>query len=464
MLKNKSTKLTICLITAVLLVASVMLAACNGNAFQPVDMPELGKTPEGNGGNAVKYGDWIYYVNGYQSSASAENTYEQIDARVGAIARIKTEDLESMFAVYDDANLTTSTARTNAIAKIVEEKAEIVVPKFYYSGNTTSTNINGIYIFNDRLYILTPNDELTSGGNSLTSQSVLTSFKLDGSDEQRHFVFTNNAAQVMLLQKDGKLLVNYIMGTEVGTIDVATGTVLGKVEETSNAQIDVAGNCVVYIKDKAICKLNAGADSPVTLVSNEKDSKITYTISNINNGNVYYTKADSTNSSVDNIHVYYVNESNVSTNESERIALSATAPSSNWYGYGAGIVKSTTDSVNGTSLYGINIVSSNGTVVKPIVDPVKNDSSITFNRIEGDVLYYTSNNVAYKVDLSAENPQSEAFGLSLASASGWSVPDILGEYVITLSSGSVSAVKFDKETKTNSSSVTMTIVKPAEEK
>ena len=69
--------------------------------------------------------------------------------------------------------------------------------------------------------------------------------------------------------------------------------------------------------------------------------------------------------------------------------------------------------------------------------------------------------------MSAETPAPEAIGLSLASANGWSVPDIVYadgfNYVITLGNGSVSAVKFDKETKSNSSSATITIVEPVEE-
>lgn len=448
------------------MVVAVLLTACNPLVFKPVEAPASAK-PEGNGGNAVKYGDWIYYVNGYQSSSSAENTYEAIDARVGAIARIKVDKLESLFGVLEDkSNFTTDTARKNEIARIVKEEAQIVVPKFYYSGNTTSTHINGIYIFNDRLYILTPNDELTAGGNSQTSQSVLTSFALTGADEQRHYTFTSDSAQVLLSESDNKLLATYIMNNEVGTVDVASGTLLAKIEKTSNAVIDTAGKAVFYLdsESKAICKLNAGASERAVVVENDKDSTITYTISNVNNGYVYYTKANSVNSSIDATHVYCKREAS-----SEEVALQTNAPSSNWYGYNDGIVKTFTDTVNGVSLYGINVLSKDGAVRKEVVNPVQNDNSITFNRIEGDLLYYTSDNVAYVVDLSKNDPPV-AYGKSLASASGWSVPDVVeiaGEdysYVITLSSGSVSAVKFTAEDKTNSGSVTLTIVKPAEEK
>lgn len=458
---KKSTKSAIFMVVAVLMVAALLLTACT-DAFKPVEMP-ASATPESNGGNAIKYGEWIYYVNGYQSSSSAENTYTQITARVGAIARIKEADLASLFAVYDDPEIS-DTARPKKIASIVAEKAQIVVPKFYYSGNTTSTQINGIYIFNDRLYMLTPNDELTAGGNSLTSQSVLTSFKLDGSDEQRHYVFTNSAAQVLLSMAGEKLVATYIMDSEVGCIDVANGTKIVSAEETKSAQFDVAGEMIAFLnKDGSVCKLNAGASEVTTLVENVKEegsdhSHITYTIVNVNNGYVYYTKADSTNSSIDGTHVFYANEASADV----KVALKAAAPSSNWYGYEDKIVLATTQNAQGISLYGIDLVDSEGHTIRTIVNPVQNDNSITFNRIEGKMLYYTSNSIAYKVDLSDDQSKPIAFGRGLSST-GWSVPDFIGDYVITLSNDSVTVVKFDVDKKENSKSVTLTVVEPDED-
>lgn len=467
MFNHKSTKTAIVLAVAVLMVAVVLLSSCTNNPFKPVTMPEQGEVGS-NGGNAVRYGDWIYYVNGYQSSANAENTYENVVARTGAIARIKIADLEDLFEVYNDSKFTTSSARTTEIARLVEENAEIVIPNIYYSGNTTTTNINGIYIFDDRIYIQTPNDELTAGGNSQTSQSVLTSYKLDGSDRTRHYVFTSNSAQVMLNKVEGKLVATYIMGAEVGCVDVKNGTKIASVEETSNAQIDVAGKAAVYLKDKAVCKLNAGASEPVTLVANEKDSTITYTIVTVNDGYVHYTVKDDKNTSVADTVIYYVTEATASKAESERVALSAKAPGSNYYGYKENIVRVKSKDIQGTTLYGIYVVVGDDVEGKMIVSPEHNSSSITFNRIEGDTLYYTANSIAYRVDLSAAEPAPIAYGKSLSSASGWSVPDVVDldsakrNYVISLGAGSVSVVEFDSDKKDNTlaSPITLTVVEP----
>ena len=72
------------LTVAVIMVVAVTLTACNGNAFKPVEMPAQGEVSS-NGGSAVRYGEWIYYINGYESNSSAANTYEQIETRLPAL-------------------------------------------------------------------------------------------------------------------------------------------------------------------------------------------------------------------------------------------------------------------------------------------------------------------------------------------------------------------------------------------
>ncbi|MCM1194992.1 MAG: hypothetical protein NC332_03560 [Firmicutes bacterium] len=454
MFRYISKKKAFVLAVVLLMIATVSLAACDGKAFIPKTLPASGGEVSSNGGNAVQYGEWIYYVNGYQSSASAENTYAEIETRTAAIARIKVENLEKLFAVYDRTDITSSTAKTNEIAKQLKEYAEIVVPNFYYNGNSTNPQLNGIYIFDERLYITTPNDALTAGGNSQTSQLVLTSYKLDGSDRQKHYVFEkSNSVQILLDKIDGTLIATYIMDTEVGRVDVVNKTNLTKVEDTSNAVMDTAGQAVFFTdKDGSICKLAANKSEHEVIVKNEipegeEHSHLTYSIKYVNGGNVYYTKQDSSNSGNNDLYLYCS-----SAADNETVAFKTNTPST-YRGYKNSIVYVDSVTVGVTTMYGIKIAGQEGYVV----DPQYNDKSITFDRLDGDVLYYTCNTVAYKVDLS-QTGDPVAIGKSLSSASGWSVPDMLGEYVITVSSNKVEAVKFNADTKTNSSSVVLTVV------
>ncbi|MBQ3066948.1 MAG: hypothetical protein IJD18_02860, partial [Clostridia bacterium] len=83
---------TIVILVAMLMLATLVLTACNPvEPFTPVEMPEAGQVT-GNGGIAVGYGDWIYYVNGYQSSYTADNTHNGV-VRTGSIVRIKKADI-----------------------------------------------------------------------------------------------------------------------------------------------------------------------------------------------------------------------------------------------------------------------------------------------------------------------------------------------------------------------------------
>lgn len=469
MFKRTFSKIALILVVVTALLATVLLAACDQNAFKPGDLPEQAAVEaDGNGGNAVKYGEWLYYVNGYQSSASAENTYAESYGRVGSIARIKLADLEKLFEVYKDTTLTSSSAKTKKIAEELKRAAEVVVPNFYYSGNTTTTELNGIYIFNDRLYILTPNDALTAGGNKQTDQAVLTSYALNGSDMRKHYVFTSNAAQIMFNELDGNLVATFVMtsgsDTNAANLDVASGKLTAEVKKISNAKFDVAGKAVFFTdEDGSICKLTPSMTDKQVIVDNsveegEDKSTITYTITSVNGGTVYYTMSDSENSEIGGKALYYASEEK--TEPIANVALNGEVPTT-YYGYKDTIIFTASETIVEKTLYGIYKTNKDTVILDPTA--LNGDKSITFNKLVGDTLYFTRDNVAYTLDLAAASAEPVPYARSLASASGWSVPKIIKaddthNYVITLSSGSVSVVKFDTSAKTNSDSVTLTLV------
>lgn len=464
MFRKTSVKLVTVLV-ALLICLAVVFTACNGaKEFKPVELPQKGEV-ESNGGIAVKYGEWLYYVNGYESSVDAENTYADLtDApRVGSIVRIKYALIEDLLAI-NDKDLT-SAQKSKEIAQFVRDNAETVVPNFYYSANTTSTYLNGIYIFGDRIYITTPNDELTPGGNTLTGQSVLMSYNLGGGDAQRHFVFTSNKAQIWFSEADGKVMATYIMDSKLYSLDVSAGkeTLLSNEDETvSNVTIDRAGKNIYFLDaDGSICKLAVGATKYDVVVENEKSeghghSHVTYTIKSVNNGTVYYTVSNSNDPTVDNVVLYYAN-----SDKTGEIAL-ATSNITTFYGWNDRIVYVKQDS----GYYGIYVTTGDGSEIKMVVSPQYNDSSITFDRIEGDILYYhTSDSVYYKLDLTTANESKEGipYAKSLAAASNWYQPDMIGDYVFTLSASNISVAKFNAEAKKNDYTAMLTLTAVPEE-
>lgn len=438
---------------ALLLCAALVFAACQpGNVFTPVEIPAEAEA-EGNGGIAVKYGDWIYYVNGYQSSATANNAYTS-DVRTGAIVRIKVSDLNDVIAINDQD--LTSSEKTESIAKAVAEKAQMVVPNFYYTGNTSSTALNGIYVFNNRIYITTPNNELDINGNVLSSQLVLASYNMGGGDMQRHYVFQSNAPQLKLSQVGEDVYATFVLDGNLSVLKVGESEADVIAEEITTPVF--SGDYVYYLdSDGSICRYKTGDAEAKTVVENpsveDEKSSESYTIRSANGDYVYYTVEDDTQTSGKKL--YYANDT-----KSGEIVLD-TVPSGNYYGWQDKVVYTTSVPEEPVTMYGIWVASGDGTDKKEVLDAAQNSSSITFNKLVGDTLYYTANSISYTLDLSTEGAQPVAYAYSLStSATGWSVPDVLGEYVFSLGSGSVSVVKFNPVTKRNSdaSVITFTVI------
>ena len=297
--RHTTVKRSLILLVAALMCVAVFLAACGEKPFKSNFTAPTGGKVDSNGGIAVQYGEWIYYVNGYESSVNAANTYvDTNDApRIGSVVRIKAADIQGILEINDDDKLSSS-ERTKKIAKQVADKTEIVVPTIYYSGNTTTPAINGIYIFQDRLYLLTPNDRLTPGGSTLTTQSVLMSYDLAGGNPQRHFTFESNSAQVWLYEKYNKVMATYFMNSRLFVLEVADNEksvsteITGEDETVSEVKFDEAGNCLFFNDgDGSICKLGLGDKEKKVIINNkaegdEKKSTFTYTIKSVSNGYV----------------------------------------------------------------------------------------------------------------------------------------------------------------------------------
>lgn len=476
---NKSLKKSALLLIVALLLVSVVFAACQPTGkFTPVEAPAAGKLVSGNGGSVVRYDDYFYYVNGYQSSASAPNGYDD-QIRVGQIVRIKVEQIETMLKVYEGDY--SATKAKEMIKELVDEHVEIVVPYFYYSANSTVTNLNGIYIFKtegvERLYITTPCQDKTANGASLTNMLTLMSFKLDGSDPQTHYTFPSNSMQIMLSVKNDVVYATYVNGAVIGCINVKTGAnVLEEVEEISSANFSKtdADNYVFFTdEDGSICRYTAGADKHEVLVANEDNEKITYTIKSVNKDTVYYTVANTDESFKDNLTLFYTNS--VVT---EHVVALQGLPSGTYYCWNGKVVyvKKDTKSANKT-LYSLVIVSGNADTAQTnvtILDKEDNAQAISFVKLEGDVLFYTKNSVTYFINLAdayaARTADANAdieehvYGYNMSTtATGWATPDTIGEYTFTLASSSVTVTKFDADTQTNSKAVDLTLLQPVEE-
>ena len=162
-------KKTIGFITLVLVVvlAAVALVGCT-ESYKGSAVPTEKGAVSDNGGMAVVYGKYLYFINGY-AGVSADNTYGNVVK--GAIARVQ----------LDNDNKPTG-------------QPQMIVSKNVYG---TDTTYGGIYIVDDYIYYATTNTDLDSTGSPRTGSGVLMRTKVDGSYTERitsfddhSFVFT----------------------------------------------------------------------------------------------------------------------------------------------------------------------------------------------------------------------------------------------------------------------------------
>ena len=180
---KKSLIVITCILAVVL--AAAALVGCTESYKQSAVPTEKGAVSD-NGGMAVVYGKYLYFINGY-AGESADNTFGSVVK--GAIARVELE---------------------NGAPK---GSAQIIVPKNVYG---TDTTYGGLYIADDYLYFASTNTDLDSTGSPKTGSGVLMRAKIDGSSVERIASFSDHSFVFTVV---GKKL-TYVRNDAVYSIDL----------------------------------------------------------------------------------------------------------------------------------------------------------------------------------------------------------------------------------------------------
>lgn len=199
---RKFPKTLLTIFTAAVMSAGAMsLAACS-STFTPASGIPSGDVVS-NGGFVVEKGDYVYFINGVESSTS-DNTYGEVVK--GALMRAKKSDIESG-----------------------KNGAEMIVPSLMVASDYTA----GIFVYGERVYYATPSSTRDLSGNALNSYLEFKSAKLDGSDVQTYFNVSDNAtyyrfvednATVYLVYENEDDLISYNTATKVSTLLAADVT------------------------------------------------------------------------------------------------------------------------------------------------------------------------------------------------------------------------------------------------
>ncbi len=179
-------KLSIIVAAVAVAVLVFALVGCTESLKQDAIATDFSEKVESNGGMAVVYGDYLYFINGYAGS-SADNVFGETVK--GAIARVEYKNGKP------------------------SGEAQIVVPKNVYG---TDTKYGGIYIVDDYIYYQTPSVKLDKNGNPKTTEAVLMRTKVDGTDTKEVAYFTDHS---IVFRVTGDKL-TYIRSNEIHSIDL----------------------------------------------------------------------------------------------------------------------------------------------------------------------------------------------------------------------------------------------------
>ena len=211
-------KIIFTIVCAVLLCC--VLAACGENTNQNA-IPTVAGDVSDNGGMAVSYGDYVYFINGF-AGESADNTFGEVVR--GSICRVTLKD-----GTPDYTTVTT------------------IVPKNVFGEDTT---YGGLYIVGDYIYYNTTSVDKDSELNYKSSQGVLCRTKVDGSVTETIKELDDN--DIKLYAGDNSKYLVYAYDNYLYSINSETLAITTLTKSTAESNEDVTAVAHTFVGDYAI--------------------------------------------------------------------------------------------------------------------------------------------------------------------------------------------------------------------
>ena len=315
---------TIKIIIACALLACVIFAlgACSENTKQKAVTTNIaeGATVQNNGGLAVKYGNYVYFVNGY-AGESAANEFGKVVR--GAVMR--------------------TTLDANGVPDY--KSVETIVPKNVFGEDKTHP---GIYILDGYIYYNTTSVEKNSKREYKSTEGVLMRTSLDGSKTEKIIDFDDNNV-ILYAGDNSKYLVysfeNYLYSYNPanGVIETLTKPNSKKPTEDKQTYVAVkfAGDYVVYTmynyEDESnyssdyiiwVYNLKTGTNTKIMnsdIYNGNTNRDVLYTTSvvdiipSVNGFTLYYTKSGKNNESNNGFYSQTFTDENPTYNKSTEV-------------------------------------------------------------------------------------------------------------------------------------------------
>lgn len=279
----------IMLLLVLVLMVGCLFVACTENTKQDaIETSNTYTAVSSNGGTAVQYGNYLYFVNGY-AGASALNTFGSV--HTGAICRVELKKDADGKLFYD------------------HNTFEVVVPKNVYGTDTTNA---GIYIANGYIYYHTTSVDKNSKREYKTDEGVLMRTSLDGSKTEQIKAFSDNAT---VFRVADNYVVYAVKDSEGSTTlhAIKLSDLSETVIESNNViAYNFSDNYVVYTTVNTERVTGSSSDYLVKLFSFEKGTTSLLMSSDIYNGNkegcLYTTTIKSIQETKDSVYLFYTKD------------------------------------------------------------------------------------------------------------------------------------------------------------
>lgn len=214
-----------------LVLACLPLAGCSGDSYSSIKVHGTQDTSyavHSNGGSAVQYGNYIYFINGtagYTDEDGTANVWGNVVKGALYRAELMGEKNGSEFKVNGEYSSVTGDFLEFSYTQGYypdEESIDVVhyqriAPKII---GTSGYSSGGIFIYDNYVYYASPNNEKNKGGTVQYSKTDFFRTSLDGKTTQKLFTTTEDTADkpYSFYKQNGKVYLVVLDGTTLKSV------------------------------------------------------------------------------------------------------------------------------------------------------------------------------------------------------------------------------------------------------
>ena len=231
------------------------LTACSGDSYGKVAINGVQDTSyavTGQGGSSVRYGNYVYFINGtrgYEDADGKNNLFGEVVKGGVYRAELKGNKVDKGDGKY--AAFVTDASATGAKDLFVTEsvtdykgdkedrvKTELIVPK---TVGTSGYGKGGIFILGNAIYYATPNNLKDKQGNIQYTKTDFFRMSLDGKNTKKLYTTeaVSSSSPYTFMVKGGYVYLAVLDGTNLVSVKIDMKS--GKVEDTLRLAEDVTG-------------------------------------------------------------------------------------------------------------------------------------------------------------------------------------------------------------------------------